>query len=113
MIVVSNTTPWCNPQNFGRLLEAYLYRIGGAAVHLQFQLNLASSGQIVWQKRVDLIEADEASLGAGVQHLRASAANHQRHRRQVAAIPDSSAVQNQEDLIGGGAKINRDGYEFA
>ncbi len=96
-----------------RLFETDPDGVGFLAVNGQNDVNLAAPGQGLGQPQIDLIQADEISLRARVERLNALAADARKHAGQRAAIAQSRAEEQQEDLIGGitqgRSQLNRHG----
>jgi hypothetical protein len=88
-------------------LETHIDAVARFAIHTQYDGLLAAPAQAGGQKHIDLIHSRQFRRRARVCHGQLRLASLDRYVRQRAAMADARAEQNQIDLLGAVAQINR------
>src|SRR5262249_43247451 len=83
------------------LPDVNLDAVGFVAIHVQHHIDFAAAGHAAWDPQVELIQARISALRAREERFRLHIAELDRHRCEVAPMPESGPEQDQEDLIAG------------
>src|SRR5690242_21442576 len=68
-------------------------RISLMLVHLKYHVRYAVAAQIERERHIDLVQAGEGRLGAGIEDGHTDAVDGHEHISERAAVPDASAVE--------------------